>query len=63
MAAIGLLIFIFATTRSRFILYRLLVDRARILWGEGNAVHRYYQVCGMILFVVGASWALGVIWG
>jgi hypothetical protein len=60
MAAIGLFMFVCATLRSEFIIYRLMVYRAKILWGE-NA-HRFLQVVGAIIIVVGVLWAAGVIW-
>lgn len=62
MAAVGLFMLVCGTTKSEFVIYRLLVARSRILWGEGDAVHRFYQVSGAILFVLGVLWALGVIW-
>ena len=62
MAILGLCMLAFATTRSQFIVYRMLVARSRILWGEGNSVHRFFQICGLILFVLGVMWALGMIW-
>ena len=60
MAAIGLFMLVCSSTKSQFIIYRLMVDRSRLLWGE--AVHRFYQVIGLILITIGALWALGVIW-
>jgi hypothetical protein len=38
--------------------YRLLVARSRILWGEGDQVHGFYQVAGAIMIVVGAVLAI-----
>ena len=57
MAAIGLFMFVCATLRSEFIIYRLMVYRAKILWGE-NA-HRFLQVVGAIIIVVGVLVATG----
>ena len=62
MAAVGLFMLICGTLKSEFIIYRLMVQRSRILWGQGDAVHRFYQVTGLILIILGALWALGVIW-
>ena len=42
MAAVGLFMLVCGTLRSEFIIYRLMVDRSRILWGQGDAVHRFY---------------------
>jgi hypothetical protein len=60
MAAIGLLMFIGGTTKSQFFVYALLVARARLLWGDD--VHRFFQVTGLIIAVLGVLWAAGVIW-
>ncbi len=62
MAAVGLFMLVSATMKSEFVVYQLLVARSRILWGEGNAVHRFYQVSGLILIALGCLWAAGVIW-
>ena len=61
MAAAGLFMLVCGTAKSEFIIYRLMVARSRILWGD--AVHRFYQVSGLIVMVLGFLWALGVIWG
>ncbi len=62
MAAVGLFMLVCGTLKSEFIIYRLMVARSRILWGQGDAVHRFYQVSGLIIIVLGALWALGLIW-
>ena len=62
MAAIGLFMLICGTMKSKFVVYELLVARSRILWGKGDAVHRFYQVAGLILIVLGGLWASGIIW-
>ncbi len=62
MAAVGLFMVICGTLKSEFIVYRLMVYRSRILWGEGDAVHRFYQVSGLIIVILGVLWALAVIW-
>ena len=62
MAAIGLSMLVCGTLKSDFILYRLMVHRSRILWGQGDAVHRFYQVSGLIIVILGALWASGLIW-
>ena len=59
-AIIGLFMSICGFNKSDFIIYRLLVARSRILWGD--AVHRFYQVVGLILVVLGVLWASGTIW-
>jgi len=60
MAVAGLFMLVCGTTKSDFVVYRLLVVRSRILWGE--AVHRFFQVSGAVVMVLGILWALGVIW-
>ena len=62
MAVIGLLLLVAGTTKSKFIAYRLLVARSRILWGQGDTVHHFYQVSGLILVMLGGLWATGLIW-
>ena len=62
MAVVGLFMLACGTLKSEFIIYRLLVARSRLLWGEGNAVHRFYQVSGLIIMVLGVLWAVGIIW-
>ncbi len=57
-AGIGTLFIAWGRTRSEFIVYRLLVARSRILWGEGNQVHGFYQTAGAILIIVGAIIAI-----
>ena len=60
MALVGVFLLVSATLRSDFVVYRLLAARSRLLWGE--RVHRFYQVVGAILVVLGLLWASGIIW-
>ena len=62
MAAVGLFMLVCGTLKSEFIIYRLMVHRSRTLWGQGDAVHRFYQVVGLIIVILGALWAGGLIW-
>jgi len=62
MAAAGLFMLASGTMKSEFVVYQLLVARSRILWGEGDAVHRFYQVSGLIVMILGVLWATGLIW-
>lgn len=55
----GLFMLISSLKKSNFIIYRLLVARSRILWGEN--VHRFYQIVGAIIIVVGVLMAIGII--
>ena len=60
MALIGLFLVVNAALQSDFVLYRLLVARSRLLWRD--RVHRFHQIAGAILVVLGLLWAFGVIW-
>jgi len=60
MAIIGLFMLVCDTVKTDFIVYRLLVARSRILWGD--AVHHFFQVSGLIVAVLGILWASGTIW-
>lgn len=60
MAIIGLFMLVCGTVKSDYVVYRLLVARSRILWGD--AVHRFFQVSGLIVAALGILWASGVIW-
>ena len=62
MATFGLFMLICGTMKSQLVVYQLLVARSRLLWGEGDAVHRFYQVVGIVLLILGGLWAAGVIW-
>jgi len=58
MIVIGALLFIGASMKSEFILYRLLVHRSKILWGDN--VHRFHQVAGATVVVFGVLVAAGI---
>ena len=60
MIAVGLFMLICGLIKSDFIVYRLMTARSKLLWGEN--VHRFYQVVGVILIIVGILAVLGVIW-
>ena len=62
MIAAGLFMLVGGALKSEFIIYRLMVARSRLLWGEGDAVHRFYQASGLILILLGVLWAMGIIW-
>jgi len=55
----GLFLLICSTLKSNFIIYRLLVYRSKMLWGEH--VHRFHQIAGAIVIIVGVFVALGYI--
>ena len=56
MAAIGLFIFICGCRKSEFVIYRLLVAKSKILWGE--RVHQFHQVTGIMVIIFGILLAL-----
>jgi hypothetical protein len=55
----GLLLLIGGTLKSNFIIYRLMVARSKILWGE--KVHRFYQFSGVIVIIFGILVIIGII--
>ena len=50
-AVIGLALFVGGYLKTEFILYRLLVARSKLLWGEN--VHKFHQVAGLMVTVFG----------
>ena len=59
MAAVGLAMLVWGTTKSEFVIYRMLADRSKALWGEN--VHRFYQFSGLAVIIVGVLLAFGII--
>lgn len=59
MMAAGLFMVVCASLKSQFIIYRLMVARSKILWGEN--VHRFHQISGTVVIIFGALVALGYI--
>jgi len=55
----GLFLLTSSTLGSEFIMYRLLVYRSKILWGEH--VHRFHQIVGIIVIAFGVLVAIGYI--
>jgi len=55
----GVLLLIGGTLKSNFIIYRLMVARSKILWGE--KVHRFYQFAGLIVIIFGILVTIGII--
>ena len=55
----GLFMAICGSLKSKFIIYRLMVARSKILWGEN--VHRFYQIVGVIVIIFGTLVAFGYI--
>jgi len=55
----GLFLLICGSSKSEVFIYRLIVARSKILWGEH--VHRFHQIAGAIVIVVGVLVAIGFI--
>jgi len=55
----GLFLLVCGSLKSEFFIYRLLVARSKILWGEKT--YRFHQVVGIIVIVFGVFIALGYI--
>ena len=56
LAAVGATFIRWGRTQSDVGVYRLLVARSRLLWGE--RVHHFFQVSGGLMIVVGVAMAL-----
>jgi len=55
----GLFLLVCGRLKSNFIVYRLIVYRSKILWGENT--YLFHQIAGAIVIVVGILVALGYI--
>jgi len=55
----GVLQLIGGKLKTNFIIYRLMVARSKILWGEN--VHRFYQIAGLIVLIFGILVTMGII--
>lgn len=55
-AAIGVLFIVWGRTRSEFVLYRPIVARSRLLWGD--RVYAFHQVSGVLMIIAGAIIAI-----
>lgn len=60
MALVGVFFISSATLYPNFFIYRLLVARSQMLWGDH--VHLFYQGGGGLLIILGLLWAFGIIW-
>ena len=58
--AIGLFMLISALLKSNFIVYRLIVARSKMLWGE--KVHGFYVIVGTVLTILGTLAVFGIKW-
>jgi len=55
----GLFLLVCGSLKSEFFIYRLIVARSKMLWGEKT--YRFHQVVGIIVIVFGVLVALGYI--
>jgi len=55
----GVFLFLGGRLKSKFVIYRLLVAKSRMLWGDN--VHRFHQVAGVMVIVFGILVLLGYI--
>jgi len=55
----GLFLLICGRLKSHFFIYRLIVARSKILWGDNT--HRFHQIVGVIVIVFGVLVAVGYI--
>jgi hypothetical protein len=59
MIAAGLFLVVCGRSKSELFIYRLLVARSKILWGDN--VHRFHQIAGAMVVVFGLLVALAYI--
>jgi len=60
MLLIGLFILISSLSKSNFIIYKLLVARSKILWGEN--VHTFLLIIGIIIMILSSLFFFNI-WG
>ena len=60
MFAIGMFMFVCAIRKSEFIIYKLFLARAKVLWGE--KAHTFLLVSGIIIMGLSSLFFLGI-WG
>ena len=56
---IGLFMLISSIMKSEFIIYKLLVARAKILWGKNT--HNFLMISGILIIIVGILMVIGII--
>ena len=60
MVLIGLFFLVSALKKSEFIIYKIFVARAKVLWGDN--VHSFFVVVGVILMGLSSLFFFGI-WG
>jgi uncharacterized membrane protein len=58
---VGLFMFFSGLTKSKNLIYRLLVARSKILWKTEEVVHKFYLVIGILVILFGILVALEII--
>ena len=58
MIVVGLFMLICATLKSETFIYRMLVARSKMMWG--NHVHRFHQISGILIIVWAILYMLGM---
>ena len=58
MILIGMFMLICATCKSETFIYRMLVARSKMIWG--NRVHRFHQISGILIIVWAILYMLGI---
>ena len=58
---VGLFMSFSGLTKSKNLIYRLLVARSKILWKTEDAVHKFYLVVGILVILFGILVALEII--
>jgi hypothetical protein len=60
MLLIGLFLFVSSIKKSKFIIYKTLVDRSKSLWGEN--VHTFFIAVGIVIMGLSSLFFLNI-WG
>ena len=58
MIVIGMFMLICATRKSETFIYRMLIARSKMMWG--NHVRRFYQISGILIIVWAILYMLGI---
>jgi hypothetical protein len=58
MIVVGTFLSIAGFLKSEFFIYRILVARSKILWGD--KVHGFYAIIGILVAIMGILLAIGI---
>ena len=59
MIVIGILLYLGGLNKSKFIIYRLLEARSKILWKENT--HKFHQIAVLLIVIAGIVVSLGLL--